>query len=70
MNKIIYNGKEYELIEIKTERFLLMQDEPYPVRHNIFQEKLGNLMEQVLMYEALKFDGKYFGYRLIEDDAD
>lgn len=66
-NQIVYNGKAYELTQIDTAKFVLAQEAPYDLPHiDTNPDRPTYLGVRNYTYNALRFDGKFFGYKLID----
>lgn len=66
MNKLTIRDKHYELMQCDAPSFIILQKEPYDLRHF---ELPGKSEEEfkTYQYECFRLDGKYWGYKLIPD---
>ena len=64
MNKLIFNNKEYELIEIKEYSFIILR-EGYDIGYST-----GHKVGENVVYDcqSIKIKDKFYGLKLIEND--
>jgi hypothetical protein len=64
MNKLIFNNKEYELIEINNYEFRIYGEEYSDIGYNIHKE----LEKEIPIYEcfSLRIKDKFYGLKLLK----
>lgn len=67
MNKLIYKGKEYELVKIDNPKFQMSGDKAYDMEHRVLN---SHLALKTYEYDSLKIDGQYYGFYLINKPKD
>ena len=58
-NKLIYEGVEYDLVLIDSYKFILNQEEPYPIQ--LIEEGEPKEGYNTYSYEAIPINGKRYG---------
>jgi hypothetical protein len=75
--KLIINDLEFELMEVPHDRFLLAQENPYPMEHILYREDIITVdsyspkkrQYNTYLYKSIQINNKYYCFKLIDKNT-
>lgn len=68
-NKLIFEGQEYDLIEIQHSSFIVHQTTPYKMLHTVYGQHRADLDLDIMkpyQYKSVLINGKFYAFKPIE----